>query len=275
MVNRKAFLQLLNNGGTGQVRVLHDGDMVCALIGPNLQEGIAGFGSTVPDALRDLAAEFELKPLEAVAGDFGNGTDRLDASIAREHKWNSGYCVNCGLQRNPITEAGVCESAMAPQRYIRKDEEVPVINTAEQLGTSLANARQVGGQHYKGTRIEHWDWAAANDLDYFQGQITKYVARWKSKNGIQDLEKAKHFLDKYMELARATQPVEFEMQQPIVDDICRCTHRLPPPAGSKCQTCGKKVVMWIGTQRMCQCGPARLPDLTAPSPRCFRCKLPY
>ena len=62
-----------------------------------------------------------------------------------------------------------------------------------------ANDRQVGGDHYKGDS-QHWDWAWDNDLDYFQGQITKYVARWKDKNGIQDLQKAQHFLEKYIEL---------------------------------------------------------------------------
>lgn len=64
-----------------------------------------------------------------------------------------------------------------------------------------ANERQVGGSHYKG-RIQHWDIVAELELDYFQGQITKYVMRWKLKGGIQDLEKAQHFLEKYVELAK-------------------------------------------------------------------------
>jgi len=64
-----------------------------------------------------------------------------------------------------------------------------------------ANNRQVGGEHYR-TDIQHWDYVAANNLDYFQGQITKYVTRWKKKGGIKDLEKARHFLDKYIELAK-------------------------------------------------------------------------
>jgi len=62
-----------------------------------------------------------------------------------------------------------------------------------------ANSKQVGGQHYK-TPIQHWDYVVANDLDYFQAQITKYVTRWKKKGGMQDLQKAKHFLDKYIEV---------------------------------------------------------------------------
>jgi hypothetical protein len=62
-----------------------------------------------------------------------------------------------------------------------------------------ANERQVGGKHY-GKGFQHWDFVDAQNLDYFQGQITKYVCRWKDKNGVEDLEKAKHFLEKYIEL---------------------------------------------------------------------------
>lgn len=65
-----------------------------------------------------------------------------------------------------------------------------------------ANDKQVAGTHY-GSGIQHWDYVVANDLDYFQGQITKYVTRWKKKNGITDLLKAQHFLEKYLEVVRA------------------------------------------------------------------------
>lgn len=65
-----------------------------------------------------------------------------------------------------------------------------------------ANETQVGGGHYK-TEIQHWDWVAVNGLDYFQGQITKYVYRWKKKNGLEDLRKAQHFLNKYIELVES------------------------------------------------------------------------
>jgi hypothetical protein len=67
-----------------------------------------------------------------------------------------------------------------------------------------ANSRQVGGEHYKAS-IQHWDWVASNRLDYFQGQITKYVYRWRLKGGIEDLRKAQHFLEKYIQLAEAEQ----------------------------------------------------------------------
>jgi len=64
---------------------------------------------------------------------------------------------------------------------------------------SKANEKQIGGAHYVST-IQHWDYVAANDLDYFQAQITKYVARHKKKHGLEDLKKAQHFLEKYIEI---------------------------------------------------------------------------
>jgi hypothetical protein len=66
-----------------------------------------------------------------------------------------------------------------------------------------ANDTQIGGGHYKKQKIEHWDWVAANSLDYFQGNITKYVSRWRDKGGIEDLLKARHYLDKYIEVEQA------------------------------------------------------------------------
>lgn len=63
-----------------------------------------------------------------------------------------------------------------------------------------ANDRQVGGGHYGGKDRQHWDLVDEFGWDYFQAQIIKYVMRHKEKNGIEDLGKAKHFLEKYMEL---------------------------------------------------------------------------
>lgn len=66
-----------------------------------------------------------------------------------------------------------------------------------------ANDRQVGGDHYKTGGLQHWDLVDLFEWDYFQGQIIKYLMRWRKKNGIEDLEKARHYLDKYIELERS------------------------------------------------------------------------
>jgi hypothetical protein len=69
-----------------------------------------------------------------------------------------------------------------------------------------ANDKQEGGSHYRdmGT-LQHWDLVSRYEWDYFQAQITKYVMRWKTKHlnpeaRITDLKKARHFLDKYIEI---------------------------------------------------------------------------
>lgn len=65
-----------------------------------------------------------------------------------------------------------------------------------------ANDKQVGGSHYNdGLPMQHWDLVALFKLDYFQGNITKYIFRWRKKNGVEDLRKAMHYLEKYIELA--------------------------------------------------------------------------
>ncbi|OYT57731.1 MAG: hypothetical protein B6U76_00045 [Desulfurococcales archaeon ex4484_217_2] len=53
---------------------------------------------------------------------------------------------------------------------------------------------QVGGEHYQ-VQIQPWEYIEANNLDYFQGNVIKYVTRYKNKNGVEDLKKAIHYLE--------------------------------------------------------------------------------
>lgn len=82
---------------------------------------------------------------------------------------------------------------------------------------TTANEKQVGGDHYKHTDIQHWDWSWASGHDLFQYQITKYVDRHFKKNGLQDLLKAKHFLEKYIELLTGPGG-KYQIQQPTYGD---------------------------------------------------------
>jgi hypothetical protein len=82
-----------------------------------------------------------------------------------------------------------------------------------------ANDKQVGGTHYGGGSRQHWDLVAEFQLDYFQGQITKYVMRWRKKNGIEDLKKAAHFLEKYIELEEKAKLADTMAKQAIADRI--------------------------------------------------------
>lgn len=66
-----------------------------------------------------------------------------------------------------------------------------------------ANETQVGGEHYKAQAIQPWDYIVGNGLGFLEGNIVKYVTRWQAKGGIQDLEKAQHYLAKLIEAAKA------------------------------------------------------------------------
>lgn len=59
---------------------------------------------------------------------------------------------------------------------------------------------QVGGGHYKDMPIQPIEFTHKNGLNFCQGNIIKYVTRYKHKNGIEDLKKAKHYIDLLIEL---------------------------------------------------------------------------
>lgn len=74
-----------------------------------------------------------------------------------------------------------------------------------------ANEEQVGGAHYKGKPIEHWDFVLMHNIPYLEAQVIKYMMRWRKKNGVEDLRKARHFVDKLIETEleqRTEVPVE-------------------------------------------------------------------
>ncbi len=122
------------------------------------------------------------------------------------------FCGKCGTRNELHLQGRNCPpwhfekgKFMRDETKTYKDEDARPSDT--EPASAQANDRQVGRGDYQGsgyqTEIQHWDFAAANKFDYFQGQITKYVTRWRQKNGVKDLEKAEHFLQKYLELARA------------------------------------------------------------------------
>jgi hypothetical protein len=66
-----------------------------------------------------------------------------------------------------------------------------------------ASDKQVGGQHYKKFKIQPAEFCYVNDIPYLEATAIKYLCRWKDKGGVQDLEKAKHFIDLLIEFSHA------------------------------------------------------------------------
>lgn len=59
---------------------------------------------------------------------------------------------------------------------------------------------QVDGEHYKKFKIQPIEFIHANNLPFIEGNIVKYITRWREKNGVRDLEKVKHYVDLLIEL---------------------------------------------------------------------------
>lgn len=90
---------------------------------------------------------------------------------------------------------------------------------ADERPSSPANARQHGGDHYKGVGYEHWDLVLDTGMNYFQGCATKYVTRWrKHEAGETNLLKAIHYCDK-LEEAQAAGRIKPEGVHTVSDII--------------------------------------------------------
>jgi len=68
--------------------------------------------------------------------------------------------------------------------------------------TGQANAlkHQEGGGHYKDMPIQPVEYIHSNGIGYIEGNIIKYVSRWRKKSGVDDLKKARHYIDLLIEL---------------------------------------------------------------------------
>ena len=71
--------------------------------------------------------------------------------------------------------------------------------TDSSLNTSALDV-QIGGTHYASKTIQPVQYIHANDIGFFEGNVIKYVSRWKDKGGIEDLKKARHYIDLLLEL---------------------------------------------------------------------------
>lgn len=91
-----------------------------------------------------------------------------------------------------------------------------------------ANDKQINGDHYRGA-IQTWDYIVANDLGFLEGNIVKYVTRFRKKNGVQDLLKAQHYLQKLIEVEnerlRRASSADEQIDEPATPVIAQAEQR--------------------------------------------------
>ena len=79
----------------------------------------------------------------------------------------------------------------------KEGENFYICPTCRLYGTEEKN--NINPDHYGNSGIDVIDFCQANNLDFMQGNVIKYVFRHKNKNGLEDLEKAKEYIDRMIE----------------------------------------------------------------------------
>ena len=88
-----------------------------------------------------------------------------------------------------------CPPKVKPVDCVRSKECTSDRGMTVSGDTGNAWDKQVGGDHYKQYAIQPAQFALANNLDYAQSNAIKYIVRHKDKNGVQDLDKAIHYVE--------------------------------------------------------------------------------
>ena len=66
-------------------------------------------------------------------------------------------------------------------------------------GDTLMHNNNISPDYYKKGKIEVTDFIIDQQLSFIEGNIIKYVTRYKDKSGIQDLRKCRWYIDKLIE----------------------------------------------------------------------------
>ena len=127
------------------------------------------------------------------------GEDWKTMKIKEEHPSSSPYMIMYGVEIskkyggwNVWNKNGLiyCEGVWAERLEEEEEKEEVNIRPSE---------TQIGGSHYSDMAIQPIEFIHKNGLSFIQGNIIKYVCRYKAKGGIEDLQKAKHFIDLLIE----------------------------------------------------------------------------
>src|SRR5690554_3396558 len=102
------------------------------------------------------------------------------------------YFKNKNYSIIPSTQIADLEEA-------KSSDWTPAPEDIEAMKTEKASETQIGGNHYSNMAIQPTEFIHKNNLSFIQGNIIKYVCRYKSKGGIEDLNKAKHYIDLLIE----------------------------------------------------------------------------
>ena len=151
----------------------------------------------------DLFPDHADRDHEADIGD--DLTFRWTSDVA---KWRDPQTAgSCGCPPGGHTPTGTCLPKVTVEDVLdelRRHGKVTPNPPLRVMDLELKpSEQQVGGDHYRQRSIQPWDIWQEYGMNAFEGAVLKYLLRWRDKNGVEDLKKARHTLDKLIELEEA------------------------------------------------------------------------
>lgn len=105
--------------------------------------------------------------------------------------------IRQGCHRRAI-RAGSTPAGEQPRSSLRESldaaREAGEVSNGGGVMTSALD-QQEGGDHYRKLPIQPVEYIHRNGIGFIEGSVIKYVTRWRAKGGVEDLRKARHFLD--------------------------------------------------------------------------------
>lgn len=92
-----------------------------------------------------------------------------------------------------ITYVNVTGEEVGADIYSYHASDLVLVNGKEETQAYNPLIAQEGGGHYKNRGIQPLEYTMKNNLSFCEGNVVKYISRYKSKNGIEDLAKVIHY----------------------------------------------------------------------------------
>lgn len=121
-------------------------------------------------------------------------------SIAKDDLGDSDFPFECsnGISYRPDGSWNIFRGTDSELDLVQLIENSPSASTK----TESPITKQHGGDHYRKLKIQPIQYIEANGLGFHEGNVLKYITRWKDKNGVEDLRKAAHYLELLIEHAQ-------------------------------------------------------------------------
>ncbi len=130
---------------------------------------------------------------------FRVGDEVTFINYADDKRWEKGFGLFIGdvvqIISNPVDDRVVVVSKTGKHVWCFIDQlSSGSAESSKETQTYNPLITQEGGGHYKDRGIQPLEYTMKNNLSFCEGNVVKYISRYKSKNGVEDLAKVIHYV---------------------------------------------------------------------------------